>query len=314
MKILIIIPTCDDPIYPPGKTRPSYSEEQRRAACRDTWLRDTPIDYKFFYGHKENPLPDEVSLHIQDSYELLSHKTSAMVRWAMSNGYTHVLRVDTDAYVYTSRLLQSGGEAHEYTGYCLDYPQHLDRHRYACGTGFMLGTEAMTIVAQSTPSHPADDLWVGSILYRHGIRCYRDTRYLSGHASHHVDVHALETTHPYIVVHALTPDSMRLLHARDAGADITAPIRQWNEPDYDFAYGIRDKGCGCDHCRLLIAEQLGGTAPHSIEQPIAGGEQQGTEPQGDSTPIAGDDTTAEPQGLGDSPAPPKAAWYTKILG
>lgn len=160
-----------------------------------------------------------------------------MARWAIAHGYTHLFRVDTDAYVYVNRLLASGYEAHEYTGYCIPYPIKREQHRYACGAGFVLGPRALEIVANSTPDHPADDLWVGKVLYKHGIKCHRDTRYLTGFDNHFVDLSKLGKFHPYIVVHALTPDNIRELHHRgDPGFHFDAPVKPLGEPQWDFSY------------------------------------------------------------------------------
>lgn len=156
-----------------------------------------------------------------------------MARWALDHGFTHLFRVDTDAYVYVDRLLRSGFEAHDYTGYCIDYPKWNEPKRYACGAGFTLSERAMRVVANNVPDHPADDLWVGRILYQNGIKCFRDTRYLTGFDGHYVDLAALPQHHPYIVLHALAPAGIRELHARgDAGEDLTPPIKPLNEPDY----------------------------------------------------------------------------------
>lgn len=176
-------------------------------------------------------------------YDGLSSKMVRMTKWALNHGYTHIFRVDTDAYVYVHRLFKSGFEKHDYTGYCIDYPKWNEQHRYACGAGFCLSERAMTIVVNNVPDHTADDLWVGRILYRHGIKCVRDTRYLTGFDGHYVDLQALPKQHPYIVLHALTPDGIRELHARgNAGADITPPLKPLNEPDYEAqwaTYGWR---------------------------------------------------------------------------
>lgn len=162
-----------------------------------------------------------------------------MAQYAQREGYTHLCRVDTDAYVYVDRLLKSGFDKHKYTGYCIDYPLWNDAKRYACGAGFILDERAITVVANNpTPDTQADDMWVGRILYRNGIRCHRDTRYLTGGVNHFVDLQVLPQVHPYIILHAVSPEGMRELHRRgDPGAEFDAPLVPLNEPDYKAQWG-----------------------------------------------------------------------------
>lgn len=173
-----------------------------------------------------------------------------MARWALDHNYTHLFRVDTDAYVYVERLLKSGFEKHDYTGYCIDYPKHIDWARYASGAGFVLSQRALEIVANNEPDHTADDLWTGKILFSKGIRCHRETRYLCGFEPHFIPLWRLPEKHPYIVLHALRPEEIREVHARPhPGEDITPPSRPMFEPDFDFHYGARSKACDCSYCR-----------------------------------------------------------------
>lgn len=249
MKLLICIPTCER--YEGNETSPNRNEAERRAACRETWLKDCPVDYKFFYGAGHVPTADdEVTLDVADGYDNLSNKFRAICKWALDNSYDFLFRVDTDAYVYADRLLKSGFEKHDYSGFTLDYPGHLAHARYASGAGWTLSRKAMQVVADNEPDNQADDLWTGRILFRNGIRCHRDTRYVCGFQPHFVPLAFLPPTHPAIVLHALTPDNIRKVHSLPyPGDDITPQPKSLFEPEFLFDYGRKSKDCNCKHCR-----------------------------------------------------------------
>lgn len=250
MKLLIAIPTADS--YVGNESSPNRDEAARRLACQETWLKDCQVDYRFFYGAGHKPVGDnEVTLPVAEGYKGLSNKFRAMCQWALAQGYDFLFRVDTDAYVWVDRLLRSGFEKHDYSGYTIDYPEHLAHARYASGAGWTLSRKAMEIVASVIPEHPADDLWVGRILYRHGIRCYRDTRYVCGFEPHFVSIQFLPPKHPNIVLHALRPEDIRRVHRFPyPGQDITPNDRAFLEPEFNFNYGKPSKDCSCPHCKL----------------------------------------------------------------
>lgn len=248
-KLLIAIPSCNT--YLGNETSANRNEPERRAACRETWLKDCSVDYKFFFGAGYTPVSDdEVVLDVPEGYVGLSLKFRSICQWALDHGYDYLFRVDTDAYVWVDRLLQSGFEAHNYSGYTIPYPEHIAWARYASGAGWTLSRKAMAIVAASNPDHPADDLWVGRVLFEHGIQCYRDTRYVVGHDSHFVSLEHLPSLHPFIVLHALRPDNIRQVHALPyPGDDLTPPTKSFLEPDFQFNYGRKTVDCSCSHCK-----------------------------------------------------------------
>ncbi len=247
-KFLIAIPTCHE--YSGNPATANRNEEARRQACRDTWLKNCPADYRFFFGSgTRGTAPDEVILPCGDDYNSLSHKMRAICKWAIAQGYTRILRVDTDAYVYVDRFLKANIE-HDYAGYTIDYPKHLEHARYASGAGFVLSRKAMDIVAANTPDDPADDLWTGRVLFQNGVKCSRETRFLCGQQPHYVDLKSLGKFHPYVVLHALSPDGLHELHSRgDAGYHFDPPAKPLNEPDFDFSYGRTHPECDCKHCK-----------------------------------------------------------------
>lgn len=253
-RLLIAIPTCHS--YQGNPNTTNRTEEERRAACRETWLKDCPVDYRLFYGrgpHGEY-LPDEVRLDCWDDYDHLSDKMREMCRWALRHDYTHLFRVDTDAYVYVDRLLKSGFEEHEYTGYTIDYPKHLESARYCSGAGWVMNRRAMEVVVEHYPESQADDFWTGKILHRNGFKCHRETRYLCGFEPHYIPLERLPQEHPYIVLHALTPEGIREVHARGhAGDKLGAPKKPMFEPDFSFWYGKPDPECLCDYCKYKLS-------------------------------------------------------------
>jgi hypothetical protein len=253
-KLLIAIPACHSHNYEglESAQRIVNNEAERQLSLRETWLKDIQVDYKFFYGRGSTPLKsDEIKIDIRDDYSSLPLKIQAACKYALENDYTHMFRTDNDSYVYVNRLLASGFEDHDYTGYCLDYPFHLDRFRYATGgAGFILSRKAMEIVAKNSPFHPAEDLWIGALLHQHGIRCHRDTRYLPAHDLHFIDLKQLPQEHPYMALHALTPETMRQLHARGPlPTETVMPVKPLFEPEFNFSYGTPDRNCPCPHCK-----------------------------------------------------------------
>lgn len=155
------------------------------SACRETWLKDSKVDYKFFFGRgqHENPLPDEVTLDCDDAYSGLACKVQSSVRWALENGYDAFFKVDDDTYVRPERVLTAGFERNDFTGVLLGATDRYHEHAYARGgTGYYLSKRAMQALATAPipnpdiPSEYAEDSWVGKTLLKAGIECENDNR------------------------------------------------------------------------------------------------------------------------------------------
>jgi hypothetical protein len=237
MNLLIAIPT---------KTADYY--RTRAAACEATWLKDSPVDYKFFsdadLGLNENDI------------QVRPKRTKLMCRYALDHGYEYIYRVDADAYVWVNRLLASGFEKHDYVGFCLDYPKHLETDhglRTAHGgAGFILSRTAMQIVADAEPFKQSDgiywgDIWTGEVLWKHAIYCHRDTRFLDcGDGNFTAD--RLPANHPYISVHPIEPHN--LYGFTPMPSETVAPEKQLFEVPVDFSYGEkRPDICSCTYCQ-----------------------------------------------------------------
>jgi hypothetical protein len=186
-----------------------------------------------------------------------------MAQYALESGYDYVFRTDSDAYCWVNRLLASGFENHDYQGWCIDYPKHLETDKALRtahgGIGFLLSRKAMEIVVREKPWMQSDgyywgDIWTGEVLWQHGIRCQRDTRFLDGSngAQHHGNVFASELPldHPYISVHPLPVLNIDEMHAKfPCMSDETIPPeRQLWWCDIDHNYGTKQPECPCDYC------------------------------------------------------------------
>lgn len=254
MKLLIAIPTCVS--YEGNPATTNRNQAERRQACRETWLKGLPsgVEYRFFYGRGNSSLADdEVRLNdCGDSYADLSTKFRSICQWALRAGFDWVLRIDDDAYCYVDRLMSDlSWMKHDYSGYTIDYPKHLEWARYCSGAGFTLSRRAMQIVSDALVDHPADDLWTGRVLYNAGILCHRDTRYLCGFEPHYIPLERLPKFHPYTVLHALTPEMIREVHSRGCPGlgPQEPPKKPIFEPDFDFSYGIKSPDCSCSYCK-----------------------------------------------------------------
>lgn len=211
MKPLIAILSC-------VKDRP-YAQAQR-----ETCLKDSVCDYRFFYGGV--PVPplyatawDEVWFEkIGDDYASLPFKTQSICRWALANAYDYIFKCDTDTYVHVPRLLASGYEQWDYSGYYRG--NHEVPGGYASGgSGYWLSRRAMEVVANTEMQLDwidgdrgyvcGEDLQVGRAMLRAGIICYWDERY-------RLDAHLPDPTNDLITNHNVREpnkgDQMRNVH------------------------------------------------------------------------------------------------------
>ncbi len=119
MKVLIAIGTCS-------------GQRSTHQQIRDGWLKDCPVDHKFFSGHfkmhpevsEQRPLEqDEVFLDVPDGLENLLWKIDVLTHeWVLERGYDFVFHCHNDTYVHIPRLLASGFESHDWSGQV--WPHH----------------------------------------------------------------------------------------------------------------------------------------------------------------------------------------------
>lgn len=221
-KLLIVLPI---------KTEQQYADRLR--ACEQTWLANSPVDYKGFTDADLGLV--EINQHDNANDPIRTHRTQKMVRYAYERGYDFLFRVDTDAYVWINRLLASGFEQHDYMGWCLE---HVPAGQWCMktahgGVGFTLSRRAMKVIIDAPVEKYGDgkywgDLWAGHQLWKAGINCNRDTRF----ADHKGNIHLNELTreHQYISVHPVLPiDNLLAFHEKfkDLPAETVAPVKQW---------------------------------------------------------------------------------------
>jgi hypothetical protein len=243
----------------PIKTAPPYRE--RAKACEATWLKDCPVDYKFF---------SDADLGLDENdVKIRPMRTKLMCKYAYDNGYDFIFRTDSDAYVWVNRLLACGFENHDYMGFCLEYPKHLEldhglRTAHG-GIGLFLSGKAMKIIADAEPHIQNDgifwgDIWAGEVLWKHQIYCHRDTRFLDGFGRGNLFANDLPADHPYISIHPVPAENMYAFQPMPT--ECTPPAKQLFEPEADFRYGVRRPDiCKCDYCckAPLLAVDFDGT-------------------------------------------------------
>jgi hypothetical protein len=173
-KVLIAVPSCE-------------ADRELVSACKATWADsvNNPCDIVFFTGE---------ILGVPDSYEDLPIKVQAICKWALDRNYDFMLKVDSDTFVWVDRILGSGFEQHEYSGYC--NPKVAAKDNYASGgAGYWLSKRAMQIVAEaSLTSDTCEDRWVGRVLYDAGIIVHRNVNH--AHGRHEEVTPELLTMHP----------------------------------------------------------------------------------------------------------------------
>lgn len=174
MRVLLAIVSC-------------HELKSRRDSIRATWLPLVPegLDYKFFIGEpsrqllRPNEEQDVVQLPVDDSYRGLPSKSSAICRWAYSQGYDYVVKCDDDVYLQPGRLLSSNFEnMGDYIGRKRGPSGHKPGP-YASGFCYVLSNKTMKIVAgMKLDNDPAEDRCVGNALLEAGIECTPDYRYV----------------------------------------------------------------------------------------------------------------------------------------
>ena len=170
MRLLIAIKSCE-----------RDCQNGSNQAVRDTWANYFPaVDIRFFVGRgRLDLLPDEIRVDAPDDYNGLPLKTRGIAEWAARNCYDFTFLCDTDTFV-RPELLTCGFEKYDYAGYYHDrniagrmFTEYKDdRHQVlrngywwaSGGVGYFLSKRACEAIAAATPTHWAEDLWVGQVL------------------------------------------------------------------------------------------------------------------------------------------------------
>lgn len=199
-----------------------HALHRRVNGIRETWLLDVQrlgLDYKIFVGKAECQCdlpPDTVELPLDDGYTGLAHKTQAVIRWALDNGYTNVFKCDDDTYVDATRLMKSDfSQLGHYVGRKRG-PSGGFPAPYASGFSYWLNLPAMKVIASAPPPMDvAEDRWVGNTLLKAGIQCAADYRYVVMNSSRNAISYYEGPREGNCVITAceFDPDGMKRIHA-----------------------------------------------------------------------------------------------------
>ena len=172
-KLLIAIPTCEE-------------DKALEDACRATWAKKRDdVDIVFFDGE---------TLGVADEYEQLPIKVQAICRWAVEHDYDFMLKVDSDTFVWVDRILASGFEQHDYSGWTGGKAAAKDEY-CSGGAGYFLSRRAMEVIAEAQlPADTCEDRVVGRLLYDAGIKLHRNVNH--AHGRHEEITPELLTMHP----------------------------------------------------------------------------------------------------------------------
>ena len=252
MKILIGITACHSAIYPDAMER---ATPPNNALCPDasraTWIKDAVaagVDVRFFYGRGATrpPLSDEVFLDVDDSYEGLIEKVTAMYRWAINQNYDFVLKIDVDSFVHVENFLASEFREWDYTG-------------RGWGLGYILSKLAMRVVTETKfkklswaeDSHVlrALLLW-GNKSPENKIRLYGDGRYVF--LPNLVEPELALYAKNFIVANPMNPHSMKRLHSTGSLRSIL-PLQLsqadlWTMPPERISHGKLLGACAIVGC------------------------------------------------------------------
>jgi hypothetical protein len=154
-------------------------------AMRETWLNNSPVEYKVFLGQTKRNRPiraNEVLLAASDDDRGLVDKIVQMIRWVREHGYTHVFKCDDDVYAVSDRLLKSGYEKHDYTGMVCNGNKGSGWKEFCLGgAGYWLSQKAMDAIVSAEIATPLVDGHVAMTLAAAGIKPVHDSRYRYTH-------------------------------------------------------------------------------------------------------------------------------------
>ena len=130
---------------------------------------------KAVIGTRDELQDDEIILaDVPDGYLGLPWKTVESLKWAMKEGYDYVFRIFVDTYAFPDRLLKSGFQNYDASGWsfgCIPCQAHPET-THSCplgGAGYWLSRKAMQAVIDEPIQHWGEDTHVGFALANAGI-------------------------------------------------------------------------------------------------------------------------------------------------
>jgi hypothetical protein len=161
-----------------------------RDIIRRTWLPLVPKDRAdaFFFVGQGSPISDSesvVELQCSDAYKDLPSKVQNICRWALQNGYDHVLKIDDDVVIRPTLFLDSGFQNYDFSG----QENRPGKPAVTYGFCYTLSRKSMEAVSRAGLPHDFDDeKWVAQVLYRADIPLTN----VSGYSLHqHMNDHAI---------------------------------------------------------------------------------------------------------------------------
>jgi hypothetical protein len=151
-------------------------ENGRQQAAERTWTRAWPgtIDYKFVIGGGAMASSShDFVCNEPDTYDGVPAKFRAARKFALDRGYNHIFHACIDTWINIPRLLTSGFENHDYTGY------RCDEGHGSGGMGYWTSAKAAQVLMDTPYNGDYEDRWVGAALASAGISLYEDRRYSS---------------------------------------------------------------------------------------------------------------------------------------
>lgn len=162
-RLAILIQSCE-----------KYRDDGTQAFSANTWLKEWPgvIEHHYLLGSEApQKAPDEIVVGAPDAYHGCPWKEHAAAKWALANDVTHLFFCDVDTYVCVPRLLMSGFQQWDYSGFrCCEL-------HASGGAGHWLSRAACGVLANAAPTAAYSDFWAGHHLLRAGIQCHHDQRY-----------------------------------------------------------------------------------------------------------------------------------------
>lgn len=149
----------------------------RQQAAEATWMQEWAdlIDFHILLGrgNANEDFPTEWVVDAPDDYNGVVYKyTQGRVR-ALACGYTHIFHACVDTWINVPRLLASGFENHDYTGY------RCDEGHGSGGMGYWCSARAVKVLLNAPVTGDYEDRWAGAALANAGIPLHEDRRYSS---------------------------------------------------------------------------------------------------------------------------------------